>query len=249
MKKLVLTITSVLAIAGAAFAQGTVNWSTGFIPTAIRGQTNSTLYSPLFGGGATGGGATALAGGSAPAGTGFYYELLYNTSFTGSQVLGASAPSNSFATLFGGTWRDTGLTATNTATAGNLAGINPTTGAAVPWANGTTNNIVMVGWSANLGTSWAAVSNLLATSTYASVLSGAQGFFGVSSAGYINPGTGNPGVGPFSTAAQSYGLPISSGSTAGPLTMYLLPVAVPEPSTIALAGLGGLSLLLFRRRK
>lgn len=250
MKKLVLTIVSAMAVAGAAFAQGTVNWSTGFVPTAINVQTNGSVISPIEGGGA-GSLGTGVAGGSAIAGTGYYYELLYNTSFSGSQVSGLSSPSNSFATLFGGGWLDAGLTATNANTAGRLAAMSPSTGATVPWANGTTNNVVLVGWSANLGSVWggvSGVSNLLANwpanqGTYA----GQYNWFGVSTAGFLNPGTVNPGVGPFSTSAQTYGLPINSGTTAGNMNLYLLPV--PEPSTMALAGLGGLSLLLFRRRK
>src|SRR5207249_3817168 len=112
--------------------------------------------------------------------------LLYNSAFTGSQVLGASAPSNSFATLFGGTWRDAGLTATNSPTVSRVVPVSPNGSATVPW-DLVTNNIVMVGWSANLGTSWSVVSNLLATSTFASVLAGQNGFFGVSAAGYLVP--------------------------------------------------------------
>jgi hypothetical protein len=62
--------------------------------------------------------------------------------------------------------------------------------------------------------------------------------------GYLSPGSGNPGVSVFSTSPQSYGLPINSVD----MQLYLLPVA-PEPGTLALAGLGGLTLFLFRRRQ
>jgi PEP-CTERM motif len=246
MKKIVLTIICAITATGAAIAQGTVSWSTP--PTAISAQTNSTVYSPLFGGGSTGGGAQGATGFAA---NGFYYELLYYGAANnngGVQLAGGSAPSNSFAALFGGGWFDTGLGATNnvSGTAGRLNPISPSSGATVPWANGTTNSIVLVGWSSNLGTTWGVVSNLLATSTYAGVLAGQNGFFGVSTAGYINPSGTFVGVNVFGTSGQTYGLPINSINT----QLYLLPVApVPEPSTIALAGLGGLSLLLFRRRK
>jgi hypothetical protein len=124
----------------------------------MTAQTNSgQLY---LGGGSTGFGTI---GNTAPANTGlkYYYELLYNTSFTGSQV-----PVPDSASLFGGTWLDTGLTATNSNAAGFLVPVNPTTTAVVPWASGTTNNIMLVGWSANLGTSWLIVSNELATGTF-----------------------------------------------------------------------------------
>ena len=56
MKKLVLTTVCALAITGAAFAAGNVNW-TGPSAAAITAQTNSTQYSPLFGGAAVSGGA------------------------------------------------------------------------------------------------------------------------------------------------------------------------------------------------
>jgi hypothetical protein len=243
MKKLVLTTVCALAVTGAAFAQGTLAWNV-ISPAAYTSQTNSQLYSPLFGGGSTGGGAKAATAGAAT-GLKYYYELLYNTSFTGVQISGASAPSNSFATLFGGTWADTGLEGTNSLTASFGVPIAGNIQASVSgWANGTTNNIVLVGWSSNLGSTWAVVSNLLATQTFGTTLAGANGFFGVSAAGYINPNL-SPANGAtlFNTTATANGLPINSLLT----QLYLLPV--PEPSTLALAGLGGLSLLLFRRRK
>ena len=64
MKKLVLTIVCALAMTGAAFAQGTVNWGV-ISPAAMTVQTNSTQISPLFGGAANVGavGYTALAPG------------------------------------------------------------------------------------------------------------------------------------------------------------------------------------------
>jgi len=238
MKKLTLTIVCALAVNGAAFAQGTLAWYV-ITPAAMTAQTNSTTCSPLFGGGPTGGGAV---GATATAAAGFYYELLYNTSFTGSQV---ATPD--FATLFGGTWLDTGLTATNAvASAGKLVPVAGNTGATVPWSQGTTNNIMLVGWSANLGTSWSVVSNELANWPFDVGIPASQAFFGESATGFLSPGAGNPGAAVFGTTAGPNGLPINSLNT----QLYLLPLTpTPEPSTIALAGLGGLSLLLFRRRK
>src|SRR5882724_7236834 len=246
MKKLVLTIVSAFAVTGIAFAQGDINWSS-ISPSAMTAQTNSFLYSPLFGGGTANGpgtGAAGVTGSATTSGLSYYYELLYNTSFTGSQVAGASSPSNSFATLFGGTWLDAGRGGTNSSTAGRLTPINSGTSLTVPWAAGVTNNIILVGWSANLGTSWGTVSNELATGSYIGILQGLgqNGFFGVSAAGFIAPNSADPGVTVFATAAGPQGLPINSLLT----PLYLLPV--PEPTTIALAGLSGLSLLMFRRR-
>jgi hypothetical protein len=235
MKKLALTTVCAFAMTGAAFAQGLVNWgSISF--GAMTAQTNSTQNSPFFGGAANVGGAIGAAGGSASVGTGFYYELLYTT-YSGSQ---ATIPSLSSLV----SWSDAGLSATNQNTAGRLTPINPNSSATVPWAAGVTDSIVLVGWSANLGTSWATVANELTNKTFAAVLAGQNGFFGVSTTGYITGSTAPaPGATLFNNSATANGLPISGLNT----QLYALPV--PEPATMALMGLGGLSLLLFRRSR
>ena len=202
----------------------------------MTAQTNSTAYSPLFGGGTPV--AAGTVGSTSTAANGFYYELLY-TSFSGSQ---ATIPSLSAL----GTWGDTGLSAANNSIAGRLAPAAATGSATVPWNAGTTDSIVLVGWSANLGATWGAVSNVLQNwSTPANQI--ANAFFGVSSTGYITPFAAgvSPGATVFaSSPIAGTGLPIYSLNT----QLYLLPVTVPEPATMALVGLGGLSLMLFRRR-
>jgi hypothetical protein len=235
MKKIVLTSVCALAMTGAALAQGNVNWGS-ISAAAMTAQTNSTAYSPLFGGGSTGNGAVGGTQGSASLGTGFYYELLY-TSYSGSQL----ATPTTLASL--STWSDAGLGASNnTVTASRLVPMNPNSGAQVPWSPGVTNSIMLVGWSANLGTTWGAVSNVL--SNWAT-LGIANAFFGESTTGYITTlsTATSPGATVFGTAATAQGLPINSLLT----QLYLVPV--PEPGTIALATLGGLSMLALRRRK
>jgi len=223
MKKLALTIVCGLAMTGAALAQGTLNWGT-ISAASMTAVTNSQTYSPLFGGQSTGSGATGVTGtGFASLGTGFYYELLYNTNFTGSQV---ASPT----TLAGlALWQDTGLSASNNpASPGRLANINPNNGASVPstWNNGTTNNIMLVGWSANLGSTWSGVggvSNIIANWAYTT----SNSFFGETLTGYLNPlATGvSPGSVVWGGAPTTQGLPIKSLLT----PLYLLPV--PEPAT------------------
>ncbi|MGP8052781.1 MAG: PEP-CTERM sorting domain-containing protein [Limisphaerales bacterium] len=239
MKKLVLTTVCAMAMAGAAFAQGTLVWNT-LSPAGITAQYNAN-YSPLFGGP---GGGTGTAMGTANGG--FYFELLYNTAFTGTKI----AQPSSVAALTG-SWIDTGLEAANaSASAGKLIPLASNGGAVVPgWVGGigtqggTTNNIVLVGWSSNLGTSWTAVSSLLLNwATEAQTVSGTA-YFGESNVGFLVPNTGTTGATVFAAASGLNGTPILSLNT----QLYALPV--PEPATFALAGLGGLSLLLFRRRK
>ena len=246
MKKIAATIICAVAMTGAAFAQGYVNWG---IPTGdITFETNATALSPLFGGGSSG--LTAGNGGTVglteSANTGFYYALLTSTTVNSTDT-----------NVWDGTWTGAagfnGVDMSGHNTTGlSKGGVLPNTvngqsgtGVQVNWANGTTQSVVLVGWSANLGTSWVTVSNELANwSTLASTIVGTS-FFGETPIGTVNPAASAPGNNIFaaSSAPTATGTPIFSLNT----PLYLLPV--PEPTTIALAGLGGLSLLLFRRRK
>jgi len=229
MKKVILTSICGFVSASMAIAQGTFNWSS-VSPAAMTAQTNSSTYSPLFGGGSTGSGAV---GSTATSATGFYYALLY-AAYSGSQ---AAKPTS--LTALSTVWTATGLTANNsTATAGRLI-VSGTTGTSVtvPWATGVTNSVMLVGWSANLGTTWSS-----ALSSLNSLSFSGPGYFGMSNTGYLAAGGADPGTTVFATAGTLHGLPINSLNT----QLYLVPV--PEPSTIALAGLGGLGLLALRRR-
>jgi hypothetical protein len=170
--------------------------------------------------------------------------LLYNTAFTGSQV----APPTTIDGL--ATWLDTGLEASNSTTASRLTPMNANNGATVPWSPGTTNNIMLVGWSANLGSSWSVVSNELANWNNELLLFNSAAFFGESATGYITTlaTTATIGSTVFGNAHTAQGLPISSLNT----QLYLLPdtfMPTPEPATFALLGWGGLSVWLLHRRK
>jgi hypothetical protein len=232
MKKLTLTIGCALAVAGAALAQGTVNWSS-ISAGGYTVQTNSTAYSPLFGGGASGAGTVGNTFNSGVAANAYYFEMLYLPG--GAQQ---STPTT-LAALSG--WVDTGLSAVQTGAGfGRVIPVGPTTAATVPWANGVQDSIVMAGWSANLGTTWAAVIAKL-NGPLAGIPLGS--YVGLSIAGYETPNTADPGQVFIGGGANAGGTPIQSTLT----PLYLIPV--PEPTTLALAGLGGLSLLLFRRQR
>ena len=79
--------------------------------------------------------------------------------------------------------------------------------------------------------------------TGAGMLAGS--FYGISATGNAEPGGGTPALPVwhlFGTTASAQGTPVGG--------FQLVEVStVPEPGTLALAALGGASLLLFRRKK
>jgi len=126
-----------------------------------------------------------------------------------------------------------GLYATNLAAAGRFNGGN---GIQCPgWAAGATMSYEVAVWSASLGQSW---QNGWLTGSFG----GAQGYFGLSSvATGVSGGAGSPATPSYNLFGGATG--ISSGFTATPTTV------TPEPTSMALAGLGAAALLIFRRRK
>jgi hypothetical protein len=239
MKKLFLTV-GLIAMSGAAFAQGYINFNAGTIPIVV---TNTSL-SPLFGGSGIGGVSGSTIAGSG-ANVGAYIYALLISPWTGTVTTDTA--------VWDSTWTDTGIRSTNSVTSGrvtaggpaiNVGGVANSLG--VDWNNGVTNNIVLVGWSGNLGTSWSAVSADLAFWA-AHGFSPVDGYFGESAIGYLNPNAAAPGAALFGNAPTANGLPIYNPA-ANPMELYILDTAGPEPSTLALAGLGGLVLWLFRRR-
>lgn len=247
MKKITLTILCAIGVSGAAFAQGFIQWVTP--TTAVSYETN-TAFSPLFGGPGNGGtvGLTTTNLG------GFDEALLTQTDPTG--VL----PTDT--NVWDGTW--TGnvlngngvLTGTNSGAANGFGKINAALGGnaiQVNWANGTTNGVVLVAWSTDLGNSWAVVSNILAgiavgnyNAFTAQDPTGALAYFGETAFGYLNPNAASPGV----AITQNNGTPGAAGlGIFSPNTQLYEINPTPEPASLAVAGLGGLSLLLFRRRK
>ena len=228
-----------LAVAGAAFAQGTVNWTT--IPFgAFTAQTNSTMESPLYYPGPLYGGTIGNTFNQTVLPNGFHFELLY---LPGAPV---STPTTLTALE---AWQDSGLSAVPTfAGFGRVQPVNATTAATVPWAAGITDNIMLAGWSSSLGATWA---NVIATINSGGISYFGPGvpYLGLSSTGYMTPNgsTLDPGATFIGGGPNINGTPIQSLNT----QLYALDLLLPgpEPSTLALTGLSGLTLLLFRRRR
>ncbi|HZR20131.1 MAG TPA: PEP-CTERM sorting domain-containing protein [Verrucomicrobiae bacterium] len=131
-----------------------------------------------------------------------------------------------------GSFNFTGLYATNTAatTGGRLAGGN---GISVPgWGAGVTMSYEIAGWDSSLGHTFNA----------AWLTTHPAGFFGVSP---IASGAAG-GVDATGNSIPTYNL---FGGATGIPTGFTLTSSVPEPSSMALAGLGAAALLIFRRRK
>lgn len=165
-----------------------------------------------------GGSATGPAGGPIAS---FYYALFYSTSAT---------------TI--GTMTQLGSIGTNTVTAGRFTGGSGSALAPVlAGVNiGANVNIILAGWSANLGLTYAGAA--LAAANNGALNTAQNAYFGVSTLANMVAGGGATPI------------PTVMGTTAAQIPGFSLTlVPIPEPGTMALAALGGASLLLFRRKK
>jgi hypothetical protein len=224
MKK-VLVVSALAALSLSVYAQGLVSIQ----ESTLTISTNATSVN-----GGTSGRISSTA-------NSYYFELLTVSDPTGSTTL-PTDPSFGGLTATGlGSWSDTGVSGTNATgiNGGKISAIGAVPGITIanPPASGGTNFFIVVGWSANEGSSWSTVLNEATTGNWAAF--GANTAFGISLVGYGVPGTSpNPGDLIFGTNPGQ----ISSGFT-------LTAVSTPEPATMALAAIGGASLLLFRRKK
>ena len=233
MKKLILIAVTLVAGAAFAYSQGTISIST----TAAEVYTNNG------------------SGGFGPA-TGansWNFEVLDMTqsqwnSLTVQQQAGAAN------LLFNQTdislWTDSTVSGVNSSlhaggitSGGSVAAQGWAAPTGLTYSTGTIDYYTIVGWSANAGP-WSTISSELA----AGALN--LGYFGQTAVAYNYAGGGPGGlaaVNLFATTAQtqlagSGGLPAVDAIT-------LISITIPEPASLALAGLGGLSMLFLRRRK
>ena len=242
MKKLTLIAVAATLISWGAHGQGLCAFNNS---ASARVSVNSVI----------GGAGSAFT----PAGAGSFYYALFYASSTVTTVEGSAGAlipiaGNNENTSWvwndtnwhfagnGQTYTDNGNTylaqgyALSTATTGRLqsaqgAGIDDAIGGL---AAGATASFVIVGWSSTIGTTWSAVQSFLTSGSLVGNM-----YLGESPVSLFQTGDN----------ASTPTNPIMAGSGAVPGFTVGLLNPIPEPSTMALAALGGLSLLMFRRRK
>jgi hypothetical protein len=219
MKKL-LVISAVVAAAAGANAQGLISFN-NTSSAVSKISVNTTPGSAVSG----------LTGGAAGS---YYYALFYSTTTAvdaGAGLVSTATTVPAYVTS-NNSFSFSGAYAQSSATAGRV------TGSASQAVNGVglagSANFVIIGWSANIGSTVASLAAYLAAP---SLISGNYGYVGESSV--VNLTLGDGGSVPTPNALSGSAIP---GFVLGAVA------PAPEPTTIALAGLGGLSLLAFRRK-
>jgi hypothetical protein len=188
-------------------------------------ETNTTFYAPGYP--STIGAVSGFTSGS-NTGQLYYFMLLTATSTTSADYGNPLGPDWNVLTYEGG-----GIAyGTNNLAPGTVKGFGSVAGFASDLTVGITYSDMVVGWSATLGTTWDQILPQVETDNWATI-----GYFGYSNVGTITP-----------TAAPAPAVSIFSATSAQPGQTILYYVE-PEPTTFALVGLGGLSMLLLRRRK
>jgi len=230
MKKLIATL-AMASVATGVFAQGQVN----FFNVSGLMTTNSVVSSFAASGYTVDPNAPGAAGKLSSAATGFYFTLLFDT---------AGLPANNNPNTAGWTQAAIGgVPVIGTNLSGSFGDMTGPKGVSTMlpdnWAAGTAGNFIIVGWSANLGSTWSQVSAELAGG-WSAFNNNTYNWFGVSTIG-----NGTPTASP----SPAYNLWAGAGAPGNTFALSEVGSPVPEPATMALAALGGASLLLFRRKK
>jgi len=223
MKKLTIMLAA-CGLAATAFGQGNVDFANTSGPLA---QTNQTmLINPN--GSVNSGTPTGSAIGPTAPGASWEFALLMQ-SYSGTGPTAAAQLNN----LISEGWIYTGASGAGSLGAGKISGgANTVTTAGDPGAaTSTPNQFIVVGWSVADGASWSAFLNNLQAGT----------LIGGTYAGVSAVGTG------VASSSPPEGIFNGTGLINSPIN--LAEVVVPEPGTLALAAIGGASLLLFRRKK
>jgi len=227
MKNQIAIVALSLTAAYSSFGQGEVSFNAG---TATKISVNTQGAPSTFA--AINGGANA-----------YYFALFSSVSGTSENgnsaaVVGAAAANNTAASyvISDNTWTFDGYAA-------SVAQVGRFAATTVDTANYTqipgqpaSAQFVIIGWSANIGSTVASLTSFFANN------GPANGFVGESAI------SGNIGTG---TAGTLNSPPSLLGGSAPSIPAFDLGYTqpTPEPTTLALAGLGGLSLLAFRRKK
>jgi hypothetical protein len=229
MKKALTIITITAGLAVTSQAQGLVNFN-----NSSAAGTKISINSVL-GGAATG---LAAVSPSAAAPT-YYYALFSSTSATTVAGSGSAAVIPTAAGVGDYAFSDPNWTWDAYAQSGTTRGgqVTGSTSLAIPGiGGGSTGQFVILGWSSNIGSTVASLESFLA-GTDAGVQTGFVGESSVTGALTLGNGAGITTPSPFGTTA-----PVTPGFVLGTVT-------VPEPTSIALGVMGGLSLLALRRKK
>jgi hypothetical protein len=227
MKKILAIIALASVAAASVQAQGLVIFGNG---STSRINTNAVAS----------GGAIGLTSATANS---FYYALFYSTSATAvggstASVSGPSANGYVFNAANAASWTQTTTGLANNTSAGRFLSSSADANSATivnGLTGGSSASFVVLGWSANLGSTVSALEASLAATSWTGLA-----FMGESNvSGLLTAGDGNliptPALfGPSAPAMQAFTLGVLS---------------VPEPGTLALAALGVSSLLMLRRKK
>lgn len=223
MKTIIITILSLAIGAALVHAQGEIS----FFSTAAGVVTNTSYYY------ARGGGTTGKISASTTAPGAYDFILLAATSTTAADDQNPLGPDWSAVSIYGGAL----AVASNGPTAGSVTGPGAGTGFSSSLTVGITYDTMLVGWSSNLG-DWNDIQADF-PQRFENVFYPFYTFFGVSQIGTITP---TPEPAPAAPVfGQGTGIPNNS------TVLYI--VGGPEPTTLSLFGLGGLSLFFFCRRK